>query len=178
MGSEMCVLAAASCHAASRLFGESESVISLDPALQGHPAPPAISLEPQRLNGQVIDTRMHTHTDTQRERERASLLAPTEGHISLVIKTCRGCLTSTQEQQSEQTRSYHHQKYCKGRIIRKQPHAYIMAHTANESCNCKCDSTLQPPAVMSTRHCLNDSNEIDADSPSMNDSSYEDVCWE
>lgn len=60
----MCVLAAASCHAASRLFGESESVISPDPALRGRRAPPAISPEPQRLNGQVIDARAHTPTHT------------------------------------------------------------------------------------------------------------------
>lgn len=64
----MCVLAAASCHAASRLFGESESVISPDPALRGRLAPPAFSLEPQRLSGQVIDTctraRTQTHTHT------------------------------------------------------------------------------------------------------------------
>lgn len=63
----MCVLAAASCHAASRLFGESKSVISPDPALRGRRAPPAISPEPQRLSGQVIDARAHTppHTHTR-----------------------------------------------------------------------------------------------------------------
>lgn len=60
----------------------------------------------------------------------------------------------------------------------KETTSWIIAYAANESCNCKSDSTPQPHAVMSTRHCLNDSNEIDADSPSMNDSSYEDVCWE
>lgn len=58
----------------------------------------------------------------------------------------------------------------------KETTSWIIAY--NESCNCKSDSTPQPHAVMSTQRCLNDSNEIDADSPSMNDSSYEDVCWE
>lgn len=57
----MCLLAVASCHAASLLFGESESVISPDPAPQGCLAPTAISPEPHRLNGQVIDTHRRTH---------------------------------------------------------------------------------------------------------------------
>ena len=91
----MCVLAAASCHAASRLFGESESVISPDPALLGRLAPPAISPEPYRLNGQVIDahthTRTHTHTHTLSLSLPFNLLSldgpppPYKGYISLVI---------------------------------------------------------------------------------------------
>lgn len=102
IGSRMCVLAAASCHAASRLFGESESVISLDPAPRGPPAPPpGISLEPQRLNGQVIDARTCARTHT------VTLLAfqsplPRWGpcrHIKATFpcisgETCRRCLTS------------------------------------------------------------------------------------
>lgn len=51
-------------------------------------------------------------------------------------------------------------------------------NTVGESCNFTSDFTPQPRAVTSSRRCLNDSNEIDADSSSMNDSSYEDVCWE
>ncbi len=70
------VLAAASCHAGSRLFGKSECVISPDPALQGTLAPPAISPEPQRLNGQVIDVPTHTRAHTHNLPTRFSISSP------------------------------------------------------------------------------------------------------
>lgn len=63
-------------------------------------------------------------------------------------------------------------------VCHKETTLWKMAYHANMRCNCKSDSTPQPHAVMSTRHCLNDSNEIDANSPSMNDRSYEYVCRE
>lgn len=40
----------------------------------------------------------------------------------------------------------------------KEKTPWIIANTANESCNCKSDSTPKPHAVMNTRHFLNDSN--------------------
>jgi len=68
---------------------ESESVISPDPALWGRLAPPAISPQPHRLNGQVIDTNTHTHTQTPCLPFNLLSLdgppLPHKGHISLVI---------------------------------------------------------------------------------------------
>lgn len=126
----------------------------------------------------------YTHPHTQTPRLPFNLLfldrspLPYKGHISLVITgksqrishlTVYTVIRSNLELSSlELLQEASH----------KETTSWITAYAANESCNCKSDSTPQLHAVMSTRHCLNDSNEIDADSPSMNDSSYKDVCWE
>lgn len=182
----VCVSAAASCHAASRLFGESESVISPDPTLRGRLAPPHhLPWTPtvKRTGHWYTHALTHANSPLAFQSHLRPRWAPLlyKGHISLVIRV----------RVSKTQRVSHLTGWMIIRsnlelapleilqeVCHKETTLWKMAYHANMRCNCKSDSTPQPHAVMSTRHCLNDSNEIDANSPSMNDRSYECVCRE